>query len=127
MRDTVINLLFVLVKMHRVVSDYTGGSGGNNNVKVFVRARPPEEAADTSFLSVSDDNRKITIKDPDVNSKKYSEVAFQFDRIFWTETKQKELFDETCQPLVDHVIEGYNCCCFACKCIWLFTIIQYFL
>ena len=100
--------------MHRVVSDYTGVAG-NNNVKVFVRARPPEEAADSSFLQVDEGCKKITIKDPDITSKKYSEVAFQFDRVFWTDTKQKDLFDETCQPLVDHVIEGYNCCVFACK------------
>ena len=101
--------------MHRVVSDYTAVDSGNSLVKVYVRARPPEEATDSTFLEVGEDQKKITIKDPDVNNKKYSEVAFQFDRIFWTDCLQKEMFDETCRPLVDHVIEGYNCCCFACK------------
>jgi hypothetical protein len=102
--------------MHRVISDYTGGgASGNNNVKVFVRARPPEEAVDSTFLEVGEDQRKITIKDPDTTSKKYSEVAFQFDRVFWTGVAQKEMFEETCKPLVDHVLEGFNCCCFACK------------
>ena len=100
--------------MHRVVSDYTGLDSGNELVKVYVRARPPEEAADTSFLEVAENQKKITIKDPDGSNKKYSEVAFQYDRIFWTGMQQKEIFEDTCRPLVDHVVEGYNCCCFAC-------------
>ena len=105
--------------MHRVVSDYTAVDSENNLVKVFVRARPPEEAADSSFLEVGEDQRRITIKDPDQSNKKYSEVAFQFDRVFWTNVAQKEIFEETCRPLVDHVIEGFNCCCFACMIMFL--------
>ncbi len=99
--------------MHKVVSDYTG-AGGSDNVKVFVRARPPEEVIESSFLDVGEDRKRITIKDPDTSSKKYSEVAFSFDRVFWTDVKQKEIFEETCKPIVDHVVEGFNCCCFAC-------------
>ena len=50
------------------------------------------------------------------NKKKYSEVTFQFDRVFWTDTKQEALFENVVQPQVDHVLNGYNCCCFACTC-----------
>lgn len=101
--------------MHRVVSDYTGVETSSGNVKVFVRARPPEEASNSDFLETNEDCRKIVIKDPDSTSKKYSEVAFQFDRIFWTDKSQKEVFDVVCVPQVDHVLGGFNCCSFACK------------
>lgn len=44
---------------------------------------------------------------------KYSEVSFQFDRIFWTDIGQAEIFNSMCKPQVEHVLEGFNTCCFA--------------
>jgi hypothetical protein len=103
--------------MHRVVSDYTRVDDANSNIKVFVRARPVEVETDQSdFLTVDgDEQRKIVIKDPDVSNKRYGEVSFQFDKVFWTNTKQEDVFDSACRSQVDHVMNGYNSCCFACK------------
>ncbi len=102
--------------MHKVTNDYTPDANGNSNVKVFIRARPPEETTENQFIEVAEeDPRRVKIKDPDSNSKKYSEVAFQFDQVFWSDITQKDIFEEVCKPLVDHVVEGYNCCSFACK------------
>ena len=104
---------------HRVVSDYTGdgGAGSSVNVKVFVRARPFDDVSGSAeFLQLDpEQSSKLTIKDPEGgNKKKYSEVTFQFDNVFWTDTKQETLFESVVQPQVDHVLNGYNCCCFAC-------------
>ena len=101
---------------HRVAADYTD-LAGSVNVKVFVRARPFEDVSGSAeFLSVDpEQSTKLTIKDPEGgNKKKYSEVTFQFDNVFWTDTKQEGLFESVVQPQVDHVLNCYNCCCFAC-------------
>ncbi len=118
---------------HRVITEYApapfaGGDGlgglGSSNIKVYVRARPlPEGSVEsTDFLTIdAEDSRKLTIKDPDgTNKKKYGEVAFQFDRVFWTDIKQEQVFEIMCQQQVDHILEGYNSCCFACKLIPIF-------
>jgi hypothetical protein len=103
--------------MHRVVTDYTRVDDTNSNIKVYVRARPCEIEADQSdFLSIdSEDPRKVFIKDPDASNKRYGEVSFQFDNVFWTDAAQEEIFENSCRVHVDHVINGYNSCCFACK------------
>jgi len=104
--------------MHKVVTNYTKvDNNAGSNIQVFVRARPTDDSSDPSeiFLLESDDNRKLTIKDPDASNRKYGEVSFQFDRVFWTQSVQNEIFDDTCKPLVEHVLGGYNSCCFACK------------
>lgn len=103
--------------MHRVVSNYTPVESTSSNINVFVRARPLDDTTDSSdFIQVdSEDARKLAIKDPDSSSRKYGEVSFQFDKVFWTDSKQEELFDKACRVQVDHVLNGYNSCCFACK------------
>ena len=103
--------------MHRVVSDYTRVDDASSNIKVFVRARPVEQEGDlTDFLTTDgEDERKLVIKDPEANNKRYGEVSFQFDKVFWTNAKQEDVFDISCRAQVDHVMNGYNSCCFACK------------
>jgi len=101
--------------MHRIISDYTNVET-SSNIKVYVRARPPEDnALKIDFIDTKSDpeHKRIVIKDPDTNNKKYSEVVFQFDKIFWVEAQQIELFNTVCRPQVDHVLRGYNACCFA--------------
>jgi hypothetical protein len=100
--------------MHRIITDYTNIES-NSNIKVYVRARPPEEHTNMDFLDHQSDpeHKRIVIKDPDPNNKKYSEVAFQFDRVFWINTQQQEIFNAVCRPQIDHVLRGCNACCFA--------------
>ena len=107
--------------MHRVVAHEYGKVGGaavgqTENIKVYVRARPPHDAgSESDFLVIdSDDKRKLTISDPrSAKNTKHSEVSFQFDHVFWTETSQDQVFSYMVQPQIDHILEGYNCCCFA--------------
>lgn len=100
---------------HRVSANYAPVEGASSNINVYIRARPLEDASEsTDFMQVDEDeNRKVVIRDPDSSNKR--EVSFQFDRIFWTQTQQDEVFDATCKTQVDHVLNGYNSCCFACK------------
>lgn len=102
---------------HKVSTNYTPVDNGASNISVYIRARPLEDSSEANdFLQVdADDSRKIVIRDPDTSSKRYGEVSFQFDRIFWTQTQQDEVFESTCKAQVDHVLNGYNSCCFACK------------
>lgn len=115
---------------HKVTSNYTPVDNGGSNICVFIRARPLEDSSEiTDFLQLdNDDTRKVVIKDPDPSGKRYGEVSFQFDRIFWTQAQQEEVFESTCKAQVDHVLNGYNSCCFACKfyCCYLFVIMMDF-
>ena len=94
--------------MHRVSTEYTKVENhlSSSNVKVYVRARPPDADPDgndeiTFMDPTSEEKNRILIKDPNESSnKKYSEVAFHFDRVFWTETQQQEIFDVVCRPQV---------------------------
>jgi hypothetical protein len=106
--------------MHRVVTDYTPVGEAGSNINVFVRVRPTEDASDPAEILQYDkeDPRKVVIKDPDASNRKYGEVSFQFDRIFWTDTEQTRVFDDSCKAQVDNVLNGYNSCCFACKLIF---------
>lgn len=104
---------------HRVTQEYTKVDSGSSNIQVSIRARPPEDKGVViDFLQVTnneDEKGKILIKDPGMSAKKHGEVSFQFDNVFWTDTSQEEVFRATCKIQVDHVLEGYSCCCFACE------------
>jgi hypothetical protein len=98
-----------------VQHEYAPAGGENTNIKVYIRARPPSQPTESDFLEIDDeDKRKVIIKDPRGNpNEKHSEVAFQYDHIFWTEVLQPEVFESIAMPGIDHVLQGYNSCCFA--------------
>ena len=97
--------------MHRVITDYARYDDTDSNVKVFIRARPPETPIEISDFICSvplgpDEYKKINISSPDQSHKKYGEISFQFDKVFWTNSTQQELFDTVCKPLADQVLKG---------------------
>ena len=104
-----------MAQTHRVVSEYKLPENTQSNIRVYVRARPLEDGkVPEDFLTIgSEDNRQIVITDPDTSNRKYTEVSFQFDKVFWTDIGQEEIFTSMCLPQVEHVLEGYNTCCFA--------------
>ena len=101
--------------MHRVVTNYTPVEGTGSNINVFVRARPVEDSSDPNEVLQIDgeDNRKLSIKDPEASNRRYGEVSFQFDRVFWCDTVQDVVFEKACKTHVDQVMNGYNSCIFA--------------
>ena len=113
---------------HQVVADYTKVSE-NANVKVFVRARPAEpqdEPAEELFeLGAAEPGgrvRKLSMKqwrrtrNEEGEHEQWGGVggnAFQFDSVFWCDEKQTTVFEAVCREQVDHILKGYNACCFA--------------
>ena len=106
--------------MPTVQHNYAPATDGNNNIQVYIRARPPAESTESDFLEVdADDKRKLCIKDPrqagEDGKQKHSEVSFQYDHVFWTDVQQSEVFAQAATPLLENVLNGYNASCFACK------------
>ena len=99
---------------HRVTHEYAHDNA-NSNIRVYIRARPCDDGSVAGdFLKIApDEPRKISIRDPDESRSKHGEVGYDFDRIFWTETPQEEVFEGMCKPVCDQVLQGYNSCCFA--------------
>ncbi|XP_073458923.1 kinesin-like protein KIF18B [Aquarana catesbeiana] len=100
------------------------------NVSVVVRVRPPntreEEGNQYSVVQVVDHN--ILIFDPDDaetsnafsglrghdgNRRKGKDLKFIFDRVFGETSRQQEVFEHTTKPIIDGVLNGYNCSVFA--------------
>ena len=79
---------------HKVDIDYTNVESSNSSVKVFIRARPPESNSDDCGNYIFPlEQRKISIHDPSNSNRNYGEHKFMFDRIFWTNSKQEEVFE----------------------------------
>lgn len=95
------------------MTDYTNVALQNTNVKVFVRARPPdhaEVALDGMFKINEGAPGKLSIRDP---GRQVGEHAFMFDRLFWVDVTQEVIFREVSLPLVERCMQGFNGCCFA--------------
>ena len=110
---------------YKVVSDYTQGLSTNTNVQVYVRARPPSAALsnvspkelEEHFGISKRDPKRIEVKRPggtgDVGGGGDKEHAFSFDRVYWTDTAQEEIFNTVCKNHIEHCLKGYNSCTFA--------------
>jgi len=75
--------------------------------KVYVRCRPA--AAENLNGIVKPEHRILYLTDPT----KGHTSEFVFDRVFGSEATQDVVFDEVGRPLIEHVLQGYNACCFA--------------
>jgi hypothetical protein len=110
---------------YKVVSDYTQGLSTNTNVQVYVRARPPSAALsnvspkelEEHFGISKRDPKRIEVKRPggtgEVGGGGDKEHAFSFDRVYWTDTAQEEIFNTVCKNHIEHCLKGYNSCTFA--------------
>ncbi|KAA0147781.1 hypothetical protein FNF29_07126 [Cafeteria roenbergensis] len=94
------------------VNDYTDAQVTEAGaVKVYVRLRPPDgaTAVPARYYKLDEDQpSRMTIK-----SSPTSQHLFAFNRVYGPHASQEEVFTETSQRLCDHVLEGYNACCFA--------------
>ena len=92
---------------HAVTADYTNFKE-IDNVKVFVRLRPPPLGSEVKKVSELEENRGIALKGPNQKSHK-----FKFDQVFNEESDQANIHKVIGTKLVDKVLQGYNTCCFA--------------
>ncbi|PNW76143.1 hypothetical protein CHLRE_12g546100v5 [Chlamydomonas reinhardtii] len=79
----------------------------SSRFKVYVRLRPSPGASGTDVVQA--EHRVLTLKDP----VKGHSSEFVFDKVFDAEARQESVFADVGVPLVEHVIQGYNACCFA--------------
>ncbi|KAM5132498.1 kinesin-like protein KIF18B [Mantella aurantiaca] len=102
----------------------------DGNVSVVIRVRPPNtreaEGNPCPVAQVVDHN--ILVFDPDEpdtsavfsglrghdgNRRKGKDLKFIFDRVFGECSRQQEVFEHTTKPILDGVLNGYNCSVFA--------------
>ncbi|XP_018423053.1 PREDICTED: kinesin-like protein KIF18B [Nanorana parkeri] len=102
----------------------------DGNVSVVVRVRPPntreEEGNQYPVVQVVD--HSILVFDPDEpetlgvfsglrsldgNRRKGKDLKFIFDHVFGEQSRQQEVFEHTTKPIIDGVLNGYNCSVFA--------------
>ncbi|XP_042464696.1 kinesin-like protein KIN-5A [Zingiber officinale] len=85
------------------------------NVQVVLRCRPlndDEKKANTQVvISCNEHRREVSAAQNIAN--KLIDRTFTFDKVFGPTSKQKDLFDQAVAPIVNEVLEGYNCTIFA--------------
>ncbi|KAM3229380.1 hypothetical protein ACQJBY_060314 [Aegilops geniculata] len=84
------------------------------NVQVVLRCRPlsveEQKANVQSAVSCNDTKREVTV----LNSLfKQADKTFTFDKVFGPKSQQRAIYDHAVAPIVDDVLEGYNCTVFA--------------
>eukprot|EP00850_Spirogloea_muscicola_P011602 SM000072S21236 [mRNA] locus=s72:626059:632083:+ [translate_table: standard] len=85
------------------------------NVQVLVRCRPSSaEEVRQNVVPVIHCNeaRKEVSTVQTVAGRQYDRV-FTFDKVFGPESRQKDLYDQSVIPIVNEVLEGFNCTIFA--------------
>jgi len=100
----------------------------SSNVRVVVRVRPPNEKelaqGKCNVIRVVDDYL-LTFDPKDSNpfsaqktrvsilDKKIRDLTFAFDRVFNEQGTNEEVFEHTTKPVIESVLQGYNCSVFA--------------
>ncbi|KAI0498240.1 hypothetical protein KFK09_021481 [Dendrobium nobile] len=85
------------------------------NVQVILRCRPlsEEEARMRTpvVISCNEPRREVSAMQNIAN--KQIDRTFAFDKVFGPTSQQKDLFNHSISPIVNEVLEGYNCTIFA--------------
>ncbi|CAL5207412.1 unnamed protein product [Lathyrus oleraceus] len=85
------------------------------NVQVLLRCRPFSEeelrANAPQVVTCNDYNREVSVSQ-NIAGKHFDRV-FTFDKVFGPSAKQKDLYDQAVVPIVNEVLEGFNCTIFA--------------
>ncbi|KAL9676425.1 hypothetical protein QQ045_004639 [Rhodiola kirilowii] len=85
------------------------------NVQVLLRCRPfSEEELRTNapqVVTCNDYQREVAVSQ-NIAGKQIDRI-FTFDKVFGPSAKQKDLYDQAVVPIVNEVLEGFNCTIFA--------------
>lgn len=85
------------------------------NVQVLLRCRPLNEdelrANVPQVISCNEQRREVTVLQ-NVASKQIDRT-FTFDKVFGPKSQQRSLYDQAIVPIVNEVLEGFNCTIFA--------------
>ena len=66
------------------------------------------------ITTIFNEYKSIKITNPKTfQSPRHEQKEFSFDKIFPHNTTQNTMFETVAQPIVEHMLNGYNACCFA--------------
>ncbi|QCD88294.1 kinesin family member 11 [Vigna unguiculata] len=110
-------------KLPRDLRSADSNSGGHSkfdkdkgvNVQVLVRCRPlsEDEARLNTPIVISCNEGRREVSAVQNIANKQIDRTFAFDKVFGPNSKQSELFEQAVSPIVNEVLEGYNCTIFA--------------
>lgn len=103
-------------------ADSRSGDGTNRydkekgvNVQVLVRCRPFSEdelrANVLQVISCNEQRREVSVYQS--TASKQIDRTFTFDKVFGPNSQQSDLYDQSIVPIVNEVLDGYNCTIFA--------------
>ncbi|KAK7267545.1 hypothetical protein RIF29_20221 [Crotalaria pallida] len=85
------------------------------NVQVLLRCRPLSDDEQRSnvpkVVSCSENKREVTIMQTVAN--KQVDRVFTFDKVFGPKAQQRSIYDQAISPIVNEVLDGFNCTVFA--------------
>ncbi|KAK7244878.1 hypothetical protein RIF29_39707 [Crotalaria pallida] len=85
------------------------------NVQVLLRCRPFNEDELRSnapqVVTCNDYNREVSVSQSIAG--KHIDRVFTFDKVFGPSAQQKDLYEQAVTPIVNEVLEGFNCTIFA--------------
>jgi kinesin family protein 3/17 len=101
------------------ISMFSSVKGGpaqrNESVQVVVRARPmnKKETVEnrSKIVEVAADIGQVSLANPEKPHQ--PPKAFTFDAVYDETSQQRTFYDESCSPLVESVLEGFNGTVFA--------------
>ena len=93
--------------------DSEGGEETNINVVVRCRGRSDREVRENSGVVVSTDGVKGKKVDLSMGPSALNNKTYAFDKVFSPAADQGIVFDEVVSPILDEVLNGFNCTIFA--------------
>ncbi|PIA52990.1 hypothetical protein AQUCO_01000689v1 [Aquilegia coerulea] len=88
---------------------------GEVNVQVLLRCRPLNDDEQRlnipKVISCNEQRKEITVLQSIAN--KQVDRAFTFDKVFGPKAQQRAIYDHAISPIVNEVLEGFNCTVFA--------------
>ncbi|KAK8237786.1 P-loop containing nucleoside triphosphate hydrolase protein [Phyllosticta capitalensis] len=93
--------------------EYESSSDTNINVVVRCRGRNDREVRENSGVVVSTDGVKGSTVELSMGPNALSNKTYSFDKVFSPAADQGMVFDEVVAPIMDDVLDGFNCTIFA--------------
>eukprot|EP00918_Siedleckia_nematoides_P089136 GHVU01195989.1.p1 GENE.GHVU01195989.1~~GHVU01195989.1.p1 ORF type:complete len:299 (-),score=28.26 GHVU01195989.1:327-1223(-) len=98
----------------REATSSSTSTGAGVNVQVVVRCRPPsqkelDDTSHSSVLHIKKESREVVV----TRRVQGYETRFMYDTVWGPQTTQSEFFTRTITPIVDEVLQGFNCTIFA--------------
>ncbi|CAL0299611.1 unnamed protein product [Lupinus luteus] len=85
------------------------------NVQVLLRCRPLSDDEQRlnvpKVVSCNENKREVTIAQTVAN--KQVDRLFTFDKVFGPKSQQRSIYDQAISPIVNEVLDGFNCTVFA--------------